>query len=52
MDGSIDKAIEHFGTAGKLDPGNPMYRKNLLRAKEMKKDASNKAMSGVRGKGE
>ena len=36
MIGSLDKAIERFEAAARLAPENPMYRKNLLRAREMK----------------
>jgi protein O-mannosyl-transferase len=40
MAGSIDKAIGHFENAVRLAPDNPMYAKNLSRAREMKNEAS------------
>ena len=46
MVGSIDKAIEQFEIAGRLAPENPMYKKNLSRAYEMKKEASGRTGNG------
>ena len=38
MAGAIDNAIEQFGKAARLAPDNPMYRKNLARAQEMRRE--------------
>jgi tetratricopeptide (TPR) repeat protein len=46
MVGAIDKAIAHFEIAARLAPENPMYVKNLSRAREMKKEASVRTGTG------
>lgn len=39
--GLIDKAIEHFQAAAKIDPSNRLFRDDLTRAYELKNSARN-----------
>jgi hypothetical protein len=50
MVGSTDRAIEHFAAAVRLAPENPMFIKNLSRAREMKREASGGTGSGKKGR--